>query len=191
MIKWSLNVLLSTSTPFYHRRCQGHTDPPLQTRNPCTNLSPVEIQGGRHTGSMCQADILKANLWSAQMYCAMPQVLIKYEDPPRGKLLPGNTDLCPLIATDCCQARGTLFATRPEALVSKPIQWLLANLMLFLAPLFLGVTFILGFGSRLGLKDHRSPRELAYFLAYCSVSSGSALIFLGKLQTPGSSVSRF
>ncbi|KAJ6587417.1 hypothetical protein DFH09DRAFT_1307649 [Mycena vulgaris] len=81
----------------------------------------------------------------------MPEALIKYDERPRGKLLP---------------TRGTLFPSRPEALVFYWATWILVNVPLFLLPAATSLTAILLLGSRLAISGHGAPEELAYVFAY-------------------------
>ncbi|KAJ7938938.1 hypothetical protein B0H13DRAFT_2301145 [Mycena leptocephala] len=84
--------------------------------------------------------------------------LVKYDDRPPGKMLP---------------ARGTLFASRPEAVASQYLQWLALNFSLFLLPFLTGFLAILTAGRRLGLYGHQAPHHLAFTLAYFAICSGS------------------
>jgi hypothetical protein len=114
----------------------------------------------------------------------MPISLIHYDDRPPSKLLPGKIispavrNIFFLQATP--QARGTLSASRSEALAAHCFRWVLANLLLFLLPSFAEITVILLWGSQLGIYGHGAPETLAYSLEYFSVWSGSALIFIGQ-----------
>jgi hypothetical protein len=78
------------------------------------------------------------------------------------------------------QARGTLSASRSEALVAHCFRWVLANLLLFLLPPFAEITVILLWGSQLSIYGHSAPQALAYSLAYFSVWS---VVFIGQ-QNP-------
>ncbi|KAJ7697651.1 hypothetical protein B0H17DRAFT_1130255 [Mycena rosella] len=77
----------------------------------------------------------------------MPEALIKYDEGPRGKLLP---------------TRGTLFPSRHEALVFHWATWILVNVALFLLPAATSSIAILLLGSRLEISGHGAPEELAY-----------------------------
>jgi hypothetical protein len=75
-------------------------------------------------------------------------------------------------------ARGTLFPSRPEALVFHWATRVLVNVALFLLPAPASLTTILFLGSRLGLSGHSAPEEVAYVFAYLSGFAGALLIFL-------------
>ncbi|KAJ7773533.1 hypothetical protein B0H14DRAFT_3508775 [Mycena olivaceomarginata] len=101
----------------------------------------------------------------------MLEALIKYDDRPRGKSLP---------------TRGTLFPSRPESVVFRPLIWVLTNMALFLLPTVMSSAVVALFGSHLGLCGHQAPEELAYTFTYLSVFAGSLLIFFGD-DEPSSS----
>ncbi|KAJ7801282.1 hypothetical protein B0H14DRAFT_2615489 [Mycena olivaceomarginata] len=81
-------------------------------------------------------------------------------------------------------ARGTLFASRPDAVASHFLKWMSLNLILFLFPFFSGLLALYSLGDRLGIYNHESPKSLAYTLAYFAISSGSANIFIAGLIFP-------
>jgi hypothetical protein len=60
------------------------------------------------------------------------------------------------------------------------LQWALANLILFLFPSLMVIMATYTVGAQLGLQNHDAPHQLAYFLAYFSIWTGSASIFTGK-----------
>ncbi|KAJ7780466.1 hypothetical protein B0H14DRAFT_2960881, partial [Mycena olivaceomarginata] len=71
----------------------------------------------------------------------MPRILVKYDDRPPSKLLPGIS--FGLLPHGFLAARGTLFASRPEAVASHCLKWFIINLSLFLFPLFSGLLTVL------------------------------------------------
>ncbi|KAJ7488756.1 hypothetical protein B0H11DRAFT_1912906 [Mycena galericulata] len=92
----------------------------------------------------------------------MREALIKYEEQPLSKSLP---------------KRGTIFPSRSEAVAFNSVKWILINLVLFLLPSASALTALFLLGSRLGTSIHGSPHDLAFFIAYLAVCSGSSLVF--------------
>ncbi|KAJ7475329.1 hypothetical protein B0H11DRAFT_1918028 [Mycena galericulata] len=95
----------------------------------------------------------------------MREALIKYEEQPRSKSLP---------------KRGTIFPSRSEAVAFNSVKWILINLVLFLLPSASALTALVLLGSRLGTSTRGSPHDLAFFIAYLAVCSGSWLVFSGS-----------
>ncbi|KAJ7820403.1 hypothetical protein B0H14DRAFT_2833815, partial [Mycena olivaceomarginata] len=74
------------------------------------------------------------------------RILVKYDDRPPSKLLPGFP--LGLLPHGFLAARGTLFASRPEAVASHCLKWFIIDLSLFLFPLFSGLLTILCVGNQ-------------------------------------------
>ncbi|KAJ6584245.1 hypothetical protein B0H10DRAFT_1953973 [Mycena sp. CBHHK59/15] len=89
--------------------------------------------------------------------------LVEYDDRPSGKLLP---------------SRGTLFASRPEAVGSNRMRWFLLNITLFFLPGLCALLGILIFGNQLGIFTRESPLALYYTLVYCMFLAGSEAVFI-------------
>ncbi|KAJ7729458.1 hypothetical protein B0H16DRAFT_1734209 [Mycena metata] len=98
----------------------------------------------------------------------MPAV-VQDDDPPPSKHLP---------------KRGTLSVSRPEALTFHCARWAVINMLLFILPALAVLTGLTTFHV-LGSLNHPSPEDLAYFLAYCSVGSGSLPYLLRLSSSPG------
>ena len=77
-------------------------------------------------------------------------------------------------------ARGTLFASRPEAAGSHSLKWITVNIMLFLLPFIAGLFAVYTFGDRLGVYSHKSPHDLACTLVYFATFVGVAMFFFGQ-----------
>ncbi|KAJ7452548.1 hypothetical protein FB451DRAFT_694186 [Mycena latifolia] len=116
----------------------------------------------------------------------MPAALVKYEERPRSKLLQCKSIVAlPSVGMfNPSIARGTLSPSRPESVAFYWVKGAALNIALFLLPLAMGLMALPFLGAPLGLYSHKSPRDLAYFLTYMAVYTGSLLVFGVSMAFP-------